>query len=85
MDFGAVIERGEITEVQEGEERLCRVRSLTRDGITSPPIPALKISREAHISAGDGNIQNEYESYAVGDRVYFFLFNDGHGMIIGKF
>lgn len=85
MDYGARIERGRIAEIQEGEETLYIVQSLTRDGILTLPIPALKISREAHIIAGDGSIQNEYETYAVGDCVYFFLFGDGQGMILAAF
>lgn len=45
-----------------------RVASLTRDGISSMPI------RPVH---GE-------DVYQVGDRVYFFLFGDGDGLILSK-
>lgn len=45
------------------------VKSYGRDGLITPGIPAL------HAGA----------SYAVNDKVYFFLFNDGTGAIIGTF
>ena len=46
------------------------VRSYGRDGLITPGIPAL---------AGGG------EPYAVNEKVYFFLFEDGHGAILGRF
>ena len=61
-EYGAAIERGEVTEASADGYR---VRSLTREGITTPVIPAV----------GD-------TEYAVGDRVYFFIFDDGHGVIL---
>lgn len=48
----------------------CIVASIDRDGIESPPLEALY---------SDGTI------YSVGDCVYFFMFNDGTGRILGKF
>lgn len=63
MDYGARIERGEILTVNDD---VYTVASLDREGIVSPPIPAL---------AGSG--------YATGDRVYFFLFRDGTGGVLG--
>jgi len=71
MEYGAMIERGEIS-AAEGEKY--RVRSLSRDGIESLALPLMqKMCSE-----------NE-EEYAVGDRVYYFMFPDGTGGIIGKF
>lgn len=61
----ADIERGQITAAEDGKYR---VESYSRDGLTTPPIPAV----------GEG-------VYSVGDRVYFFLFDDGHGAILAAF
>lgn len=61
-EYGAVIERGEII---ESENNLYVVRSLTRSGVTTPPM-----------RAADGT------TYRNGDRVYFFMFDDGNGRII---
>lgn len=44
------------------------VRSLDRDGVFTPPLKKM----------------NENEIYVPGDLVYFFVFGDGTGMIIGK-
>lgn len=62
--YGAVLERGEVMEAANGKYR---VESLTRIGITTPPLPALQ-----GLSA------------QVGDRVYFYLFDDGTGILIAK-
>lgn len=62
---GAPVERGRVIDLS-GEG--ARVESLSREGITSPPLPVL----------GDENVE-------VGDFVYFFLFGDGTGMILGRF
>lgn len=64
-EYGAAIERGEVAEASADGYR---VRSMTREGITTPIIPAI----------GDAE-------YAVGDRVYFFIFEDGHGAILTAF
>jgi len=45
------------------------IESYGRSGLTTPAIPALHTG----------------ESYAEGDKVYFFLFGDGHGAVLGKF
>lgn len=50
------------------EDGRYRVASFTRNGITSLPLKAM----------------NEADTLSVGDRVYFFLFDDGDGLIIGK-
>lgn len=47
-----------------------KVQSYGRDGLITPRIPALP---------GGG------EPYSVNEKVYFFLFSDGKGAIIGRF
>lgn len=61
--YGAVMERGVIVQA-DGE--LYTVASLERDGIETPPIPAVN------------------ETYNAGDRVFYFLFRDGTGMILPR-
>lgn len=63
--YGATIERGVIVTVAEAGYK---VKSLSRDGIITPAIPA--------VNGG---------TFEVGDRVYFFLFDDGHGGIFSAF
>ncbi|MGI6234433.1 MAG: hypothetical protein ACOYI6_04160 [Christensenellales bacterium] len=62
---GALIERGRVIEKTDTGYR---VKSLTRDGITTPPIPAM------------GGAEHQ-----AGSLVYFFVFGDGHGMILAAF
>ena len=62
---GAWIERGIVSEVCESGYK---VKSYSREGITTPAIPAASGA-----------------AYTVGDRVYFFLFDDGHGIILAAF
>ena len=50
------------------EDGKYRVSSITRDGITSMPIKPVR----------------EEDTYEIGDMVYFFLFNDGDGLILRK-
>lgn len=64
-NYGACIERGVVTMVCEGGYK---VKSLTRDGITTPALPSIGGT-----------------TYQVGDRVYFFVFDDGHGAILAAF
>lgn len=64
-NYGASIEIGEI--VARSGNRYA-VRSCTRYGLVTPPIPAL----------GDA-------AFEAGERVYFFLFEDGHGMILAAY
>ena len=45
--YGAVLERGRVTEVQEDRYRIV---SLDRRGITTPPLPALQGTQ---VQAGD--------------------------------
>lgn len=57
-------------EIVKAEDGKYFVRSYGRDGLTTPGIPAL-------IAA--------MVPFTVGEKVYFFLFDDGHGAIIGRF
>lgn len=49
---------------------LYTVKSYGRDGLVTPEIAAL---------AGGG------EPYSAGEKVFFFLFDDGDGRILGRF
>lgn len=61
---GAAIERGQVVTIApEG----ARIKSLTRDGITTPPLPTM-----------------EGLTIQTGELVYFFLFDDGRGMVIAR-
>ena len=62
------IERGTI---REKDEHLYRVESATRTGAVTRWIGAI----------GEGVQETEY---SVGDGVYFFMFDDGRGMILGR-
>lgn len=65
--FGAVIERGTVTEaVTESGTTICRVDSLDRPGVMGHGLVCLHGEPEE------------------GDRVYFFMFADGTGMVVGK-
>lgn len=64
-EYGARVERGKILKITEQKYV---VASLSRSGITTPPIPAM-------------DVQAEYET---GDTVYFILFEDGHGCVLAK-
>ena len=74
--YGAAIERGEITAIEEGEYR---IRSLSRSGIETPPIPAIEWT--IGTEDGDRTIRAKYET---GETVYFVLYEDGTGVILGK-
>lgn len=54
--------------IEKIENGKYRVSSLTRDGIASMPIKSI----------------NETDTYSIGDKVYFFLFDDGDGLILSK-
>ena len=47
---------------------LYKVSSYGRSGLTTPGLPPM----------------DPQASYQVNDKVYFFMFDDGHGMILGK-
>ena len=76
--YGAIIERGEIMGMEDGGYI---VKSLSRMGVITPPIQAQEPIEK--INAGtDAGFEIEYRKYAAGDRVYFFMFDDGRGMVI---
>ena len=54
--------------IEEIENGKYTVSSLTRDGIISMPIKAI----------------NGEDTYSVGDKVYFFLFDDGDGLVLTR-
>jgi len=55
--------------IAEASDGLYRVASYGRDGLVTPWIMPLDPEAE----------------YTAGDKVYFFLFNDGTGRILGSF
>lgn len=90
-EWGARIERGIIAKANGTQYK---VKSLDRDGIISPWIEVLSIEPKIRISVTHDQYENtvsetltasyQPSEYTVGDMVYFFLFNDGRGAIIGK-
>ena len=64
--YGAQIERGRIEQITG--DGLCKVASISRDGIITPALPSIGGA-----------------TYTVGDYVYFFMFDDGHGAILASF
>lgn len=72
--YGAPIERGTIVSI-DGDRY--RVASYSRDGVTSLPIKAI-IDFDTYY---DGV---PVRRYGIGDKVFFFMFDDGNGMILGK-
>lgn len=65
-----IIERGEILEINQSGYV---IKSLDRDGITTPPIKTIE----------DGQAGIVPPVYAVGNKVYYFIFKDGTGRVIG--
>ena len=90
-EWGARIERGEIIESSGLQHK---VKSLERDGVVTPLIGVLeikpkietKVTHDRNDSTVSETLEAEYTAteYAVGDMVYFFMFADGHGAILGK-
>jgi len=90
-EWGARIERGII---DKKENELYKVRSLDRDGVVSLWIGELKTAPKLEINMKhDVNgetiteqVKVNYASseYALNDEVYFFIFPDGRGAILGK-
>ena len=78
-NWGARIERGMIDEVND---KKYKVKSICRDGVKTPWIETLSIAPK--IYADGTEIKYEPTEYAVGDMVYFFMFADGRGAILGK-
>ena len=68
--YGARVERGRL-KGKQGER--FTVESFCRPGIVTPPLKAIPACEE-----------EMPVPYAVGDKVYFFVFADGGGAIIGR-
>lgn len=56
--------------IRTAEDGVYTVESYGRPGLVTPGIPAM--------IAG-------MNPFSVGENVYFFLFGDGHGAVIGRF
>lgn len=90
-EWGARFERGTIDKANGTQYK---VKSLDRDGVVTPWIGVLSIDptiktdvmHDKYDSAVNETLTSKYEpsKYTVGDMVYFFLFGDGHGAILGK-
>jgi hypothetical protein len=82
---GAVsIERGEISERKADSlpnRYLYKVKSSTRDGVISRWMEAAN----AYVNEykGEPAAEDKY-AYAVGDKVNYFMFADGRGLILSK-
>lgn len=75
-------ERGKISQKKPGEAgAVYKVVSATRDGMESRWMESLNAYVKEY--SGDPPMVDKYE-YAVGDLVYYFMFPDGRGMIVGK-
>ena len=77
-------ERGEIKEKKADSQPnryLYKVESATRDGIVSRWMESVN----ANINEYRGDPPQEVKAqYSVGDLVYYFMFSDGRGMVLGK-
>ena len=75
------IDRGRITEKRAGERSWeYRVESYTRGGAKTRWIET--VGTYIHEKSGEHATDDKYE-YLVGDEVFFFMFGDGRGMILG--
>lgn len=72
------IERGEIDRIEDGG---FIVKSLTRKDVETRPMQCANLYVNEY--KGEPPIEDKYQ-YEPGDRVYFFMFPDGRGMILGK-
>ena len=77
------IERGEIVEKKADTQAgyIYKVRSFTRDGITSRWMEAVNAGVNEY--KGEPPVRSKYQ-YSIGDEVNYFMFDDGRGMIVGK-
>lgn len=78
---GAKFDRGVIKETRTQGTRQYKVQSLTDKGVKSRWMEAVNTYCNEY-TEDDGN-DGKY-TYAVNDEVYFFMFPDGRGMIMGK-
>lgn len=72
------IERGKII---DAEGSTFKVESYTKGGVKTRFIEA--INQYVNEYEGEPPAENKY-AYAIGDEVFFFMFPDGRGMILGK-
>ncbi|MBQ6960873.1 MAG: hypothetical protein IJP78_07860 [Clostridia bacterium] len=77
------IERGKICDKKAGP--CYKVESYTRDGVKSRWMESVNkyVNEYQCDSIYDIAHEKKYE-YEIGDEVYFFMFDDGRGMILGK-
>lgn len=90
-EWGARIERGVIDKASGTQYK---VKSLDRDGVITPWVEVLSIdptiktsvTHDKYESTVSETLTAKYKpsEYTVGDMVYFFVFGDGHGAILGK-
>ena len=78
---GAAIERGIITKVI-GETY--RVKSYTRSNVETPPIPAVVKLCYCTCEYCNSPVCDKKIPLKEGDKVFFCLFDDGTGIVIGK-
>lgn len=77
IECGTIAER----KSDSGGKYLYRVESATRDGVKTRWIESVN----AYINEYKGEPPvTDKISYSTGDMVYYFMFPDGRGMIIGK-
>ena len=89
-NYGALIERGTVKAKNANDEYT--VESIDRPGITTQPLPFLfgRIDkREVRVYDNDDLLsawqcRTTTAIPVVGDRVYFFMFEDGSGRVICK-
>ncbi|MBR3740539.1 MAG: hypothetical protein IKN04_08770 [Clostridia bacterium] len=72
------VERGEIDRIEDGG---FIVKSLTRKDVESRPMQCVNLYVNEY--KGDPPVEDKFQ-YKPKDRVYFFMFPDGRGMILGK-
>ena len=82
--LGAFLDRGKIVEKSAGP--LYRVESYTREGVKTRWIESINqyVNEYKSVLPYDAEAQQDKFEYAVNDEVYFFMFPDGRGMILGK-
>ena len=78
---GVSIERGEITEKRKVDQWQYKVESMTRKGVGTRWMEAVSAYCNEYTEAEQESGKKEYQ---VGDEVYYFMFADGRGMILGK-
>ena len=77
---GISIERGKIAEKRKKDNFQYKVESATRKGVKSRWMEATTAYCNEYTDGEHGNGKYEFN---VGDEVYYFMFADGRGMILG--